>query len=76
MIVNMHEAKTHLSRLANRALSGEEIVIAKNGVPLFRLMPIDNTGKERKPGLSQGSASFSDDFTDPLSDDIVKEFEK
>lgn len=76
MIVNMHEAKTHLSRLANRAISGEEIVIAKNGVPLLRLMPIGNTGKERKPGLSKGSASFSDDFTDPMSDDIVKEFEK
>lgn len=72
----MHEAKTHLSRLANRALFGEEIVIAKNGTPLFKLTPIENISKERKPGLSQGLAAYSDDFTDPLPNDIVKEFEK
>ena len=76
MIVNMHEAKTHLSRLANRALSGEEIIIARNGTPLLRLMPIGNTGKERKPGLSRGSATLSSDFADPLTDEMIQEFEK
>jgi prevent-host-death family protein len=71
---NMHDAKTQLSRLAERAAKGEEIVIARNGHPLARLVPID----ERKPrtlGLWKDGVWMSDDFDDPLPWEIQRHFE-
>jgi prevent-host-death family protein len=71
---NMHDAKTQLSRLAERAAKGEEIVIARNGHPLARLVPLD----ERKPrtlGLWRDSVWISDDFDDPLPWEIQRHFE-
>ncbi len=62
---NMHEAKTHLSRLAERASHGEEIVIARNGRPLARLTAMP----ERKPvrfGWAAGEIEIRHDFDDPL----------
>ncbi len=50
MQVNMHEAKTQLSKLAERARAGEEVIIAKAGTPYVRLMPIATPGKPRRPG--------------------------
>lgn len=76
MVINIHEAKTHFSRLINRALSGEEIIIAKNGKPLIKLSPIDRRSMNREPGLSRGKVMYTADFTDPLPDDIAAEFEK
>jgi prevent-host-death family protein len=76
MIVNMHEAKTHFSQLVKQALAGEEIVIAKNGTPLIKLSPIAETEHERTPGLSKGAASMAEDFSEPIPDNIIKEFEK
>ncbi len=72
--VNMHVAKTHLSRLAEEAANGEEIVIARNGRPLARLGPLA-TRAPRKPGIWKGKVWVSDDFDDPLPWEIQKYFE-
>lgn len=71
---NMHEAKTQLSRLAERASHGEEIVIARNGRPLAKLVPPDRR-KALKFGLAKGEIWISDDFDDPLPWEIQKYFE-
>ncbi len=71
---NMHDAKTHLSRLAERAAQGEEIVIARNGRPLAKLVPIEGR-KPLKFGLAKGEIWMSDDFDDPLPWEIQKYFE-
>lgn len=73
--VNMHEAKTHLSRLAERAANGEVIVIARNGRPLAQIGPLD---AERKPiqfGFLKNKIWVSDDFDDPLPSDIQRYFD-
>jgi prevent-host-death family protein len=71
---NMHEAKTHLSQLAERAAKGEEIVIARNGRPLAKLVPIASR-KPLKFGFWEGKIWMSDDFDDPLPWEIQKYFE-
>ena len=73
--VNMHEAKTHLSRLAERASGGEEIIIARSGRPIAKLVPLEKTPVPRKLGLWKGRVSIREDFDDPLPDDIQKPFE-
>lgn len=75
MQVNIHEAKTHFSRLLEQAARGEEVIIARAGKPLFRLVPLESAPKVRKPGLSEGKIWMSADFDAPLDDDIIKEFE-
>jgi len=74
-IVNIHEAKTHLSRLLARVMGGEEIVIAKSGKPVARLVPFDGRPVERNPGTAAGDISLSSDFDAPLPDDILESFE-
>lgn len=71
---NMHDAKTHLSRLAERAAKGEEIVIARNGYPLARLVAIEER-RPRRLGLWKGMVSMSEDFDDPLPWEIQRHFE-
>jgi prevent-host-death family protein len=71
---NMHEAKTQLSRLAERAAGGEEIVIARNGTPVARLMPVAER-RPRRLGLAKGLIRIGDDFDDPLPPDIQEAFE-
>lgn len=71
---NMHDAKTHLSRLAERAANGEEIVIARNGHALARLVPMREP-KPRRLGLWEGMVSIGDDFDDPLPWEIQRHFE-
>jgi prevent-host-death family protein len=61
-IVNMHQAKTSLSRLIERALAGEEIVIARNGEPLVKLVPVAKERKRRVPGRGKGKIWISPDF--------------
>lgn len=63
--VNMHEAKTELSRLVERALAGEDVVIARAGVPVVRLVPVITRGK-RKLGQWAGRVVMTDDFDAPL----------
>ena len=61
-IVNMHQAKTSLSRLVERALAGEEIVIARNGEPLVKLVPVPKEPTRRIPGRSKGKIWIGPDF--------------
>ena len=72
---NLYEAKTHLSRLVERAAAGEEIVIAKAGRPLARLVPLPGPPEEpRQPGGWEGQVWIADDF-DELPDDLLAAFE-
>jgi prevent-host-death family protein len=65
--VNIHEAKTHLSRLVERAAQGEEIVIAKAGTPKAKLVPIGKPGK-RRPGRLKGKIRIAGDFDAPMTE--------
>jgi prevent-host-death family protein len=71
--VNVHEAKTQLSRLLERAHAGEEIVIAKSGKPYARLVPLA-VAAPRVPGMLRGS--FDDAFFDPLPDDELAAWDR
>jgi prevent-host-death family protein len=70
MEVNIHQAKTHLSRLLERALLGEEVIIAKAGKPIAKLVPLDRHPKWRKLGSAKGVFTVPDDFNDPLPKEI------
>lgn len=74
--VNLYEAKTNLSKLVDRAAAGEEIVIAKAGRPLARLMPMDKKEEltPRPLGLFAGLVKVPDNFDDPLPDEILDAF--
>jgi prevent-host-death family protein len=65
MEVNIHEAKTHLSRLLERVALGEEIIIAKAGTPVAKLVPLKTTPKKRVFGSAKGDFTVPDDFNDP-----------
>ena len=67
--VNVHEAKTHFSKLLVRVSQGEEITICKAGKPVARLVPIETPRGERVPGRMAGQIWISDDFDDPLSEE-------
>jgi prevent-host-death family protein len=69
--VNMHEAKTDLSRLVERALAGEDVVIARAGIPAVRLVPVQQTGK-RRLGQWRGKVKLREDFDAPLAEDELK----
>jgi len=73
IIRNLYEAKTHLSELVDRAAKGEEIVIAKNGVPMARLVPLEKKPK-RVPGGWEGKVWIAADFDAPLPDDLLRAF--
>jgi prevent-host-death family protein len=68
-IVNVHEAKTHLSRLLDRAHAGEEIVISKSGAPYARLMPLPDRQPKRQPGTLTSFVELTDEFFEPLPGD-------
>lgn len=72
--VNVHQAKTHLSKLLERVRLGEEIVVAKAGKPVAKLVPFESPVADRKPGSARGKFVISDDFDAPLPDDILKDF--
>ncbi|MGH8471188.1 MAG: type II toxin-antitoxin system Phd/YefM family antitoxin [Gammaproteobacteria bacterium] len=67
--VNIHEAKTQLSRLLEAAARGEEIIIAKAGKPIARLVPIEKP--KRKPGALKGTFILDDTFFEPLPVDVL-----
>ena len=73
--VNLYEAKTRLSELVDRAAEGEEIVIAKAGTPMARLVPLPPAPPKRVPGQLKGKIWVSDDFDDPLPPEIQKYFD-
>ena len=74
-LFNIGDARTHFSRLVERAAAGEEIIIAKAGRPRAKLVPIVPNGKRRKPGSLKGQFFISDDFDDPLPEEVLKSFE-
>ena len=76
LTVNVHEAKTHLSRLLARVEAGEEVVIARNGKHVARLVPVPvrERGK-RQPGAFKGLIKFDDSFFDPLPEEELKAWE-
>jgi prevent-host-death family protein len=61
-IVNMHQAKSSLSRLVERALAGEDVIIARNGQPLVRLVPVQKIREPRVPGRGKGKIWIGPDF--------------
>jgi len=74
IINNLYEAKLNLSRLVDRAAAGEEIVIAKNGKPMVKLVALPAKPK-RVPGGWEGKVWIADNFDDPLPDDLLDLFE-
>jgi prevent-host-death family protein len=74
-IVNLHEAKTHLSRLVEQVAQGAEIVIAKAGKPMARLVPIQGTVRPKKLGLLKGKIRVPEDFNAPLPRAVLEAFE-
>ena len=66
--INIHEAKTHLSRLVERVEAGEEITLARAGRPVARLVPYRARREPRRPGLWSGQVTIASDFDEPLED--------
>ena len=66
MEVNVHEAKTHLSRLLERVIEGEEVIIMRSNVPIARLVPVDSPPVRRTLGWARGEFTVPDDFDAPL----------
>ena len=73
--VNIHEAKTHLSRLLERAAAGEEIIIARANRPIARLVPLSPPVARRTPGTGAKEIWIADDFNAPLPDDVLDAFD-
>ncbi|MBP8980675.1 MAG: type II toxin-antitoxin system Phd/YefM family antitoxin [Syntrophobacterales bacterium] len=71
--VNVHEAKTHLSRLLDAAVAGEEIVIAKGGKPFVRLTPVLTA--DRVPGAAKGRGALTEAFFEPLPEEELTAWE-
>lgn len=74
-IVNVHEAKTHLSRLLGQVARGEDVIIAKAGKPVARLVSVGPPGK-RALGQDKNRVFIADDFDAPLPDEILADFER
>jgi prevent-host-death family protein len=73
--VNIHDAKTHLSRLVDEVVDGAEIVIAKAGKPMARLVAMETGSRVRKPGFLKGKIKIADDFDAPLPAELLDAFE-
>ena len=72
--VNVHEAKTNLSRLLAQAEAGEDIVIARNGKPVVRMVPVQEQGKAQ-PDVFKGKFVLPDSFFEPLPEEELKAWE-
>jgi prevent-host-death family protein len=73
-VINIHEAKTHLSRLLARVVGGEEIVIGKSGKPIAKIVPFTAKSEPRKPGFWKGKVKMAKNFDDPLPEEIMRVF--
>lgn len=71
--INIHEAKTQMSKLVDRAQSGEEFIIAKAGKPVARIVPLGKI--KRKLGILNGKIQVPDDFNEPLPEEVLARFE-
>jgi prevent-host-death family protein len=74
-IINIHEAKTHLSKIIDEVAAGREVIIAKAGKPMARIVPLTRVVHPKKFGLLKGKIKIPDDFNQPLSDSELAEFE-
>lgn len=72
--VNIHEAKTHLSRLIEEVAAGDEVIIARNGTPVARLLPIAARSHPRQPGQWRGRVRIGADFDAPLPAEVAAAF--
>lgn len=75
LIVNVHDAKTHFSRLLDKAHAGEEIVLAKAGKPYARLVPLEGPAPERRPGRLKDWGPLADAFFEPLPEAELRAWE-
>lgn len=75
-VVNVHEAKTHFSRLLERVRRGEEVVIGKAGRPVARLVPLEQATARRAPGSARGKFRLARNFDSPLPKAVLDDFEK
>ena len=71
-VFNVHEAKTHLSRLLERVAQGEEVIIAKSGRPVAKLVPV--AAEPRRPGRLEGRIRLGPDFDEPLPEEVLAAF--
>jgi prevent-host-death family protein len=70
-VFNIHEAKTHFSKLLERVLNGEEVIIAKAGKPVARILPMVTNVSPRVPGVDRGKVTIMPNFDDPLEEFAV-----
>ena len=75
IVVNVHDAKTHLSRLLEDVAAGAEVVIARAGKPIARLVPVESAPRPKLLGLLAGRIQVPDDFNAPLAPDVLADFE-
>jgi len=75
MEVNVHQAKTHFSELLRRIMGGEEITIARAGVPIARLVPLERAGGRRPLDIDRGVFEVPEDFDAPLPAELIAAFE-
>lgn len=73
-VINIHEAKTHLSRIVEEVAAGAEVIIAKAGKPMARLVPLASTPRTKTLGLLRGRVKVPDDFNAPLPDEVLDQF--
>jgi len=74
-VINIHEAKTHLSKIVEDVAAGAEVIIAKAGKPMARLSPINAPARPKKLGVLKGKIKVPDDFNAPLDDEVIADFE-
>jgi prevent-host-death family protein len=74
-VINIHEAKTHLSRIVEEVAAGTEVIIAKAGKPIARLVPLAGAPRSKKLGLLRGRIRVPDDFNSPLLPEVLNDFE-
>lgn len=73
--VNIYDAKTHLSHLVDKAASGEDVVVSRNGKPLVRITQLEPRKRRVKFGLLKGKLTVPADFDAPLPDEVLLGFE-
>jgi len=74
-LINIHEAKTHLSRIVEEVAAGDEVIIAKAGRPVARLVPLESIAPAKRLGLLRGTFNVPDDFDAPLPAETLASFE-
>ncbi|HEX2790460.1 MAG TPA: type II toxin-antitoxin system Phd/YefM family antitoxin [Steroidobacteraceae bacterium] len=75
-VINIHEAKTHLSRIVEEVAAGKEVIIAKAGKPMARLVPMRRAVTKKHLGLLKGKIKIPPDFNRPLPETVVQLFER